>query len=69
MSQPYNKGGRIHFHQMRKLATSIAFSRGLSIKEVGQRAMRGSEDVFFKNYLTLVKEKLPPIIALGYRIS
>ena len=46
----HNDQTTANFHQLRKVATSLAFDKGLSITDLCARANWGSESVFFKHY-------------------
>ena len=59
----------ISFHQIRKVATSLAFQQGLSIAEICRRARWNSNSVFFKHYYNPNKDRLPSCIALGFQIG
>ena len=59
---------RANFHQIRKVATSLAFDKSLSIKDICTRANWGSRSVFFKNYYK--KQDVKNIcISLGHKIN
>ena len=57
-----------NFHQIRKAATSLAFDKGLSLKEICSRANWGSKSVFFKNYYKRQNVK-NTCISLGHKIK
>ena len=46
----HTRDTRANFHQIRKVATSLTFDKGLSIKDICARANWGSRSVFFRNY-------------------
>ena len=69
ISLSYKRPIPSHLHQMRHLATSLAFRHGLQLEEVCRRAMWASNSVFLKNYLQPFGLKLPECIALGHKIN
>ena len=66
LSHAYNT--KSNFHQIRKVATSLAFDRGLSLAEICSRASWGNDSVFFKNYY-LKQSVKNSCISLGLKIK
>ena len=64
----YTKEMPANFHQIRKLATSIAFDKGLNLSQLCSRANWARESVFFKNYFVKSKSKVKCIV-LGKTIN
>ena len=56
-------------HDVRKIATSLAWTRGLPMPSIIKRAFWKSSNIFIRKYLNPIKTPLGPCVALGHKIT
>ena len=64
----HNDERHANFHELRKVATSLAFDQGLSLKDLRARANWRGDSVFFKHYYSPQSVK-QICIAMGKRLN